>query len=1172
MRLQSIELYGFKSFAKPTKLDFDRNITLIVGPNGSGKSNISDAVWWALGEQSAKNLRGNEMQDIIFSGSSVMKPLNYARVTMHFDNEDGALPSIYNEIAVTRKLYRNGDSEYLINKTRVRLKDIRELFMDTGIGKEGYSLIGQGRIDQILSGSADERRGLFEEASGVSKYLYKLGESSRKLERVSSDMERIGDILHEIEDRYEYLSKESERAILGRDFSRELEKKEKTFYYSTIRDAEIKLNTKNIRKEALREELAVNHEAISELDMAILKSGEHEKEMEEQKRLFSDTERNLSKSIDELERTLLLERERLSYLLMDHERLTTEASLSQERLLQAQEDLRTLNGTREELSQRKLELDALREVPLDVLDHRVQIANEELSKVEEELHDARRIHEEAHVADVTDQAVTREREAQERKRREELISLQEEYDKNQSAMEGIREKTHTLEEEMSTLEKTLTEVMVQLDVITDKRNTLSEEIHSVEDALRRFEAKKQILENLQRNYEGYMVPVKLLFKKAPPELTETIVGIFAELIEVEPKYQRAIEVALGAQAQNIVVSSRQEATEIIRFLKEKKIGRLTFLPIEAYHRQRERQYHGDGVLASSVVKSAENVQAIVESLLGNTVVVDDMDVAKRLSKNGEKKRIVTIDGEIFYPSGSITGGFIRKDQYGILARKSELTTLSKNIRDYKKRYGILLDERTELIEKENILTLNLADIREKRTRAEKEKLILDEEFRSKESMTSMLNARLEELGIDEPGNPSGASRSEEVKEYAAKIQALILQEQNLRATIAELTKERIVATEEKSRQESLRSAYMRDERLFFNEEMSLESKRTELETLIQENEEKLRDNNNQQKEKERLIEELETKVQASIGKRDEVQKDLEGHQALYDQAVKVRSENERKRTAVREGILELEGKLSVMDIEMRDLNDRVVEWNNSLENIYHTNYETLCEDWKDVTIPTVTAREIDALKTNIRDLGYFSLSAIDEFQEIKERRDFLKKQSEDLEISKEDLKKIIEDLEQTIRTNYESSVSEIEERFNATFKDLFGGGDARILMRGGNKLTPDIEIQAQPPGKKLTHMSLLSGGEKTLTAIALLFAIFSIRPTPFCILDEIDAALDEPNIVRYVNYLKKHHKDIQFIIVTHRKRTMEMADFIYGVTMASDGVSKVISLALDEADTEYVEE
>lgn len=1172
MRLQSIELYGFKSFAKPTKLDFDRNITLIVGPNGSGKSNISDAVWWALGEQSAKNLRGNEMQDIIFSGSSVMKPLNYARVTMHFDNEDGTLPSIYNEIAVTRKLYRNGDSEYLINQTRVRLKDIRELFMDTGIGKEGYSLIGQGRIDQILSGSADERRGLFEEASGVSKYLYKLGESSRKLDRVSSDMERIGDILHEIEDRYEYLSKESERAIQGRDFSRELEKKEKAFYYSKIRDAEEKLDARSVKKEVLREELATNKEAISELDLTILESEKFEKEVEERKKNLTDTERNLSKNIDELERTLLLERERLSHLLMDHERLTAEASLFQERLLQVQQDLVALDRTRDELAVRKHALDDLPEVDLCALDHRVQVANDELSKVEEELHEARKIHDEAHLAVVTDQALTREREVQEKKRREEFTLLREEARKNQSAMESIQDKVHTLEEEMYALEKKFSEVTAQLDGKKAEHDKLSEEIHSVEDTLRRFEAKQQILENLQKNYEGYMIPVKLLFKKAPPELTAMIVGILAELIDVEPKYQRAIEVALGAQAQNIVVSSRQEATEIIRFLKEKKIGRLTFLPIEAYYRQEERQYSGEGVLASSVVKTAENIEAIVDSLLGNTIVVDDMDVAKRLSKNGEKKRIVTIDGEIFYPSGSITGGFIRKDQYGIIARKSELTTLSKNIRDCKKQYGILLEERTKLTEKENKLTLLLNDTREKKAQIEKEKLILDEELRSKASMASMLNARLEELGMHMPEDLSDTSRSEEVKEYAVKIQGLLLQEQNLRTTISELTKDRIAATEEKSRQEFLRSAYFRDERLFFNEEVSLESKRTELETLIQVNEHKLRDNNNQQNEKERLIEELETKTQTSIEKSNEVQKDIESHQALYNQAVKVRSENEKKRTAVREETLELEGKLSVMDIEIRDLSERIAEWNNSLENIYYTNYEALCEDWKGETIPMVTAREIDALKTNIRELGYFSLSAIDEFQEIKERRDFLRKQSEDLEISKGDLKKIIEDLEQTIRTNYESSVSEIEERFNDTFKDLFGGGDARILMRGGNKLTPDIEIQAQPPGKKLTHMSLLSGGEKTLTAIALLFAIFSIRPTPFCILDEIDAALDEPNIVRYVNYLKKHHKDIQFIIVTHRKRTMEMADFIYGVTMASDGVSKVISLALDEADAEYVED
>ena len=1172
MRLQSIELYGFKSFAKPTKLDFDRNITLIVGPNGSGKSNISDAVWWVLGEQSAKNLRGNEMQDIIFSGSSVMKPLNYARVTMHFDNEDGALPSLYNEIAVTRKLYRNGDSEYLINKTRVRLKDIRELFMDTGIGKEGYSLIGQGRIDQILSGSADERRGLFEEASGVSKYLYKLGESSRKLDRVSSDMERIGDILHEIEDRYEYLNKESERAIQGRDFSLDLEKKEKAFYYSKIRDAEEKLDAKNIKKEALREELAMHEKAISKLDMIILKSKEYEEEMEAQKKLLNETKMNLSKNIDKLERTLLLERERFSHLLMDYERLTAEASLSRERLVQVHADLVSLDETREELSKRKRALDNLREVDLDVLDRRVQAANDELSKIEEQLRDARKIHEEAHLADVTDQAVTRERETQEKKRREEITLLREETEKNQSAMESIQEKAHTLEVEINALEKTLAEFTAQLDDIKEGRDKLSAEIHSAEDALRRFEAKKQILENLQRNYEGYMVPVKLLFKKAPPELTETVVGIFAELIEVEPKYHRAIEVALGAQAQNIVVSSRQEATEIIRFLKEKKIGRLTFLPIEAYHHQRARQYNGEGVIASSVVKSAENVQLIVDSLLGNTIVVDDMDVAKRLSKIGEKKRIVTIDGEIFYPSGSITGGFIRKDQYGILARKSELTTLSKNIHDCKKQYGFLLEERTQLMEKESKLRLLLDDTREKKARMEKEKLILDEELRSKASMIAMLNARLEELGIDESGSPSGVSRSEEVKEYAAKIQAFILQEQNLRSTIAELTKERILETEEKSRQESLRSAYLRDERLFSNEQMSLESRRTELEALIQDHEQKLQDNINQQKEKGLLIEELDKQNQTSLRKREEVQKELESHCVLYDQSVIVRSEQEKKRAALREESLQFEGRLSVMDIEMRDLNDRAVEWKNNLKNIYQSNYETLLEDWKSETIPTVTAREIESLKTKIKDLGYFSLSAIDEFQETKERRDFLKKQNEDLEASKEDLKKIIEDLEQTIRTNYGSSVSEIEERFNVTFKDLFGGGDARILMQGGNRLTPDIEIQAQPPGKKLTHMSLLSGGEKTLTAIALLFAIFSIRPTPFCILDEIDAALDEPNIVRYVNYLKKHHQDIQFIIVTHRKRTMEMADFIYGVTMASDGVSQVMSLALEEANQEYVEE
>ena len=1172
MRLQSIELYGFKSFARPTELCFDRNITLIVGPNGSGKSNISDAVWWVLGEQSAKNLRGNEMQDIIFSGSSVVKPLNYARVTMRFDNKDGILPSIYNEIAVTRKLYRNGDSEYLINKTRVRLKDIRELFMDTGIGKEGYSLIGQGRIDKILSGTAEERRGLFEEASGVSKYLYKLGESSRKLERVSSDMERIGDILHEIEDRYEYLSEESTRAIKGRDFSLELEKKEKAFYYSKIRDAADKLEGKSVKIEALREGLEKHREAISTLDMAILKSRENEKDLEEQTKFFEENERNLSKNIDELERTLLLEQERLSHLIMDHERLTTEASLSQERLAQVKSDFSALEETREELAERKRMLDALQEVDLDAVDRLLRKANDELAIVEKELHEVRKIHEEAQLADVTDQALMREREEQGKKRKEERDSLEAEIQKNRIAMASIAEKVRALEEEMHVQEKALAETEIRLEEHKKNRSTCVDKRHALEDVLRRQETKKQILENLQKNYEGYMVPVKLLFQKAPTELTKSVVGILAELIEVEPKYQRAIEVALGAQAQNIVVSSRQEATEIIRFLKEKKIGRLTFLPIEAYRNQRGSQYKGEGVLASGVVKTEEKVRAIVDALLANTIVVKDMVVAKRLSKSGEKKRIVTLDGEIFYPSGSITGGFIRKDQYGILARKTELMTLTAGVQDLKKELTALLEEEMMLQQKEDELALTLHGCRERYAQMEKDKLVLDEERRSKETMSSMLDTRLRELTLSEGDVHTETSRTEEVKEYAAKMQRLIAQEQNLRTTIAELTKERIAATEEKGKQESVRSAYMRDERLFLNDELSLQSKRTELGTFIADNEKKLYENRNQQNEKIGLIKDIEAQNEKAQNSREKNQIELENHRSLFEEAVLNRMEKEKNRAACREESLEMEGKISVLDTEMTDLKDRTTEWKNSLENIYHTDYERLCEDFKDETAPSVTVREIETLKMKIRDLGSFSLSSIDEFQEIKERRDFLKAQNEDLETSKIDLEKIIQDLELTIRGNYESSVSEIEERFNATFKDLFGGGDARILMQGGSRLTPDIEIEAQPPGKKLTHMSLLSGGEKTLTAIALLFAIFSIRPTPFCILDEIDAALDEPNIVRYVNYLKKHHKDIQFIIVTHRKRTMEMADFIYGVTMASDGISKVMSLALEEADQGYVEE
>ncbi len=1188
MYLKKLELQGFKSFPDYTCIDFDRGLTAVVGPNGSGKSNISDAVRWVLGEQSVKQLRGGKMEDVIFNGTSARRSMNYAEVSITFDNSDGYIDYGFPEICITRRLYRSGESEYQINKVNCRLKDITVLFLDTGLGRDGYSLVGQGRVDDILSTKSEDRRRVIEEASGIVKYRVRKDEAQRKLTNTEQNLVRINDILGELEERKGPLEEQAGKARKFNENYEELKKLETSLLVHKITEANQEMGDSAGLKEQLEKEIREREDEYLKLRKShqeiIEKNEALENEIEDRRQELSDlteyeheTQTDKKVSIERLNQT----NQRIEELKTDMEstdetverlnRELLEKNTKADALLKEANDAKVLSETLDKERQSKFEEYESSRKEAGKADSKVKAKTEELFETRKKITECQ-----AGISALDDK----------------IRDMQEARSASES---GKAELTDKLAEE----EKALNEIRkIKGDVTGDieARNKKHEELRARQVELNQFfevnnrklsaeESKLKTLKDVDKAKEGYQESVKRLveFAETDRSVKSLMVGILGDLIETAPKYEVAIETALGNALNNVVTKSESDAAELIGVLKEKRLGRVTFLPIEnirARYIDDDDLRKAKGVsgyigVASDLVKSSRDLEDIVSNLLGRILVADDLDAARNIaSRTGRAYKVMTLEGDSVNPGGSLTGGSLRRSGAGtgIIGRKAEIESLTKSVADLEAKLADSEDQRQEVDDNIGTIKRELAQLGEQlkfyqleEVKAEGEynntKTRLEEieetltNFESNMQTVSKSKLRLEE-DMEEltriEGDISGelADYQEEIEEQQrlSEEQAVKLEEVAAKVREAASLAERKLAERSgvidlaghiKKQIEEAKQGRDKFDSAIKEAKDTVNSITKEINAL----DAKLDENGKQQKV-------LEEKIAALFEQRNNVSDDI-------------KSFGERLAASGNE-VSELQAKLNAHVSKYDKIIFEIDQNKNKLWEEYETTYDNIKDSVEPVTKIGEQTKRIQTLKNSIKALGPVNLGALQEFSELSERLDFMTKQRDDIEAAKKDLEKVIDELLTKMRSEFTEHFDTINKNFSQVFTDLFGGGTAEIVLGNDSEdvLECAIDIKAQPPGKKLQNLSLLSGGERCLTAIGLLFAIQELKPSPFVILDEVEAALDDVNITRFTDFVRRHSTRSQFILVTHRKGTMEACDQMYGVTMAERGVSKILSMEL----------
>lgn len=1185
MFLKKVYVNGFKSFAEKTEIVVEHGITAVVGPNGSGKSNISDAIKWVLGEQSAKSLRGGKMDDVIFAGTEKRMPLGYAEVNLIFDNESGIIPVEYKEVSIKRKLYKTGESEYYINKQQCRLKDIKELFMDTGIGRDGYSFIGQGRVEDILSPNSETRRQVFEEASGIVKYKSRKEESERKLEKTSDNLDRIEDIIHELEERIEPLHEQSKRAKQYIDIKNNLKMYELNYlaheYEKHNEQLKALENQKNIaieekqnlqkRRDAIAETIVSQKEKISDLQL-IIKELEAERDIKakefescqslcqvhrEKKILYKSNIENIEKEIEETNKRNAALNESIELLCAEKNDL--EETLNK--------DTEKFNSMNEEIKEYKAKIDDVvakieeQKSSLFELHKEINKLNSQKSTIDSFIsNDEERIE---HLA--------KEVSTEEEDMKSKLDIITKLKEEQESTKEYIAEKRTELDKESGNLSKK-----------ENERESLNQDIKKTGEDLSSARSKMNILSNMEAYYDGYYKSIKTVMNNKDKEpVLKSILGTVADIIKTEKEYETAIEIALGSAIQNIIVKTEQEAGNIIDYLKRNKVGRVTFLPINMLQERGLSAKEQEVLKDKSVINTADllvntnpEFERVIKFLLGRILVVDNLDNGFKISRRlGNSLKIVTLAGDVINAGGSVTGGHISSNQ-NLLGRKREI----EELKEAAEKYSALLNDKNDKLnnaikaikniseaisdikatinDKTNLIGMNASKINMLQEQADKtasaikkytEEMhyIQEESTKYKEDLkkiflqTEELKKQVEEK---EKAIEAISLENEANKTKYDEYNAVILGQ---RDHVAEIIQQ-IKLKEEKIN--NIQSEIERNNMLKFSKDENLKSIYTEILTA----ENAIADFS---KKAETLKEEI-NKINEVFNTNKE-NLDISQNE-IYEYQNKI---NEANKTITE--ILDDENKMNVK-IE-REIS-KVEEISSKLWEDYELNYAMALKYKDDSISQSRLYSEVNACKKAIKDLGNINIDAIEEYEEVKERYDFLKSQQKDLVDAKEQLNDVIKELEVQMRDKFVEEFASIRVKFNEVFKKLFNGGNGDVYLEDeDDALNSNIEITVQPPGKKLSKITLLSGGEKALTAIALLFAILKTKPTPFCILDEIEAALDDVNINRFSQYLKEFSRETQFIVITHRKGTMECADTLYGATMEEKGVTKLVSLKLSDA-------
>ncbi len=1186
---KEIEMTGFKSFADETHINFDGGITAIVGPNGCGKSNVSDAIRWVLGEQSSKALRGKSMQDVIFAGTEKRKKLSYCEVSLVFDNTNKWFNIDYDEVVITRKLYRNGESDYLINRKPCRLKDIRDLLYDSGIGKDGYSIIGQGRVEEIIQSKPEERRAIFEEAAGISKYKARKIETENRLARVRDNLSRASDIMGEVERRLGPLKRQSEDAkkfLEYRDVLKQLEINAYIYQYDHAAQTKEEINTKlqglkdnlNVLTNSFETEQAKYDKSLNEINQLDKRASElHEKVLsnsvalekkQSDTRLLTEQVRYLKEQIDRLN-------SQLDGYTLDLNQRKALVNSATSMLDEENQNLRSLYQHSQEMSSEYLSLiDQLTKSEGEKEENqRAMIDN--LSKITDI---------KANLSAYLAKRDTLNENIKEDKSRLEQLSIQ--RDENSKTCTELEKVVDELENKRNENANNLTKINSKLSEINAQIEQISENIYALKTSISNDTNRKTILSNLQADFEGYQFAVKRLLQegKKNPRLNSAIKGVVGNIISVDSKFQTAIEIALGGSIQNIVTADENDAKTLINYLKETKLGRATFLPISAVKPRslsaNDKSYlNSNGCLgiASQLVKTEQQFRPVIESLLGSTVVCDNLDNAVNLAKRTSYSfRIVTLEGDVLSPQGSMSGGSKKSNDSSLLSKENEIKALTENIEKRTKelsnlesQYQTLLSAQSKLNGLKNSETISqqslntdyytnqtkLESIKNSLSALEEDIFSISSQIKVAENIVNDLNSKINSIDQAELDyDTTKANLTENVDNNA--YQELKKKREEYQEDIT-ASKVKIASTEEKIR--ALNKDIESQNQEIATLTKSIEQIQQELESQQRVYDEAIRMNDlkNEDSETLKLKEELDG-LNNTLSQFDEFKKSLmQELKSIDDKKSQLTAEISR----INNKIYQEENRLQKVDTDIESMQERIYE---EYEMTYNDclPFKNIGEDFdiKDTMI------QINRTKTQITALGYININAIEEYKTEGARYEEMNAQIEDLKKAEEDAVTIIKDLSTEMLEKFNTEFVKIQENFTKVFKELFGGGNARLeLLPSEDPLTAGVEIIAQPPGKVLQQISLLSGGEKTMTAIAILFAILKLKPMPFCFLDEIEAALDDANIERYARYLKRFSDETQFIVITHRKPTMELADSLYGVTMEEKGVSKTVSVKLDDA-------
>ncbi len=1184
MYLKSLDIQGFKSFPDKIELEFGHGITSIVGPNGSGKSNISDAVRWVLGEQSVKVLRGSKMEDVIFAGTETRKHLGFAEVSLVIDNYGNILPVDFSEVTITRRVYRSGESEYYINKSSCRLKDIHQLFMDTGMGKDGYSIIGQGRIDEILSTKSEDRRQVFEEAAGITKYKYRRHESEKKLELTRQNLLRVNDIINELQLQIEPLKEQSDKAKTFLNLREEL------------KSIEINLSLHNIEK--LRNNLSEIQGDFKDLS---------EQQIDEQKNLDimeGDTESlqnsirtrddSLEKVRDDLRKTesLCHDFKRESELLKNDiknnevqiEKITVEIKELEEKILIYDENLK---DKAEQIEASTIEKSKANE---DVL--KLEEKNEELNVLIDTVNDS--------IEALKGDAIEKMNQTTEIKGKINSYQIMEGNFKTRKGnidkeLEQIDEGIKLIEElleklqkdyldgkkEISEIQSRINKVQNEYEIEKGSLTQLKEKHNEIVRNIDRDESKLRMLSEMEKDFEGYYKSVKNILIESQNGVLKhlAIHGALSQLISVPDKYVSAVETALGSAMQNIVVDCEQDAKHAIKYLKERNLGRATFLPISSVVGKLIKSNDGiekcQGYLgvASDIIEYNKKYEGIVNSLLGRTIVVENIDNGIMMAKKYNYSfRIVTLDGELLNPGGSIAGGSINKSS-GFLSRANQIKTLTDEIKVLERKASNIEDTIDDKHMEINKITLKIKQEEDLQKEVEKNCVKMEAEImHSKSSIISTSTKKKELMNERE-------QIDEQLKNTDIEVENLSLVLEELGKSVLDI--EQLV----KTRQEAYENEKSQKETIgkeLFERKMHFKSLEKDIEVLndalrsINHEKNSLRDNINRKSSERVKLLNINDETLANIQEKSNIIKkyeyEIENVNSRISQDLKMKSDAQNTIDKLQKDIKQKRETISVLKEQLYKIENKKTKMETELESIinrlwddYEVSYTIALEYKQDIVSFSATNKRILELKEQIKSLGTVNINAIEEYKMIKERYEFLTNQKNDMEDAEKSLVKIIQDIVKLMNIQFMTQFKIINENFNIVFSELFGGGRAEIkLTDPENILESGIDIEVQPPGKKLQNLMLLSGGEKAFTAIALLFAILRVRPTPFCILDEIDAALDDSNVYRFAQYLREFSENTQFILVTHRRGTMELSDILYGVTMQENGVSKLLPLNISD--------